>query len=202
MASSEYNKEYYKKNREVILAQVKRYRQDNHEKKLQYDRDRYYSKPKELNKKTREYYQKHRQEVLKQKNEYYLKNKERIRRYNADYYQKNREFALEYASMYQKEHPEVATAIQHKRRARKLGGEGSYTIEELNALFEQQEGFCYYCKELLYSSFDKQIHVEHMTPLCRGGTNSIDNIVLSCSKCNFSKHTKTAEEFLAQLGRG
>jgi 5-methylcytosine-specific restriction endonuclease McrA len=35
-----------------------------------------------------------------------------------------------------------------------------------------------------------------LTPISRGGTNNIENITLSCAKCNLSKGAKTVEEFL------
>lgn len=87
-------------------------------------------------------------------------------------------------------------AVQHRRRARKLKNGGSFTSAELKSQFIKQEGKCYYCGDLLFSRFDKYYHVEHKTPLCRGGTNNISNIVLSCAECNHRKHTKTEAEFL------
>lgn len=39
---------------------------------------------------------------------------------------------------------------------------------------------------------------DHKVPLSRGGLHESDNLVLACRNCNFSKHTKTAEEFVTQ----
>jgi 5-methylcytosine-specific restriction endonuclease McrA len=94
--------------------------------------------------------------------------------------------------------PDKARALRHNYKARKRGNGGAYTAEELKELFEKQDGKCLYCGELIYSSFDKELHVDHKTPLVRGGTNDILNIALACSKCNLTKHTKTAEEFLME----
>jgi len=38
--------------------------------------------------------------------------------------------------------------------------------------------------------------VEHMIPKARGGSNRIDNLTLSCHKCNQKKGTLTADEFI------
>jgi 5-methylcytosine-specific restriction endonuclease McrA len=166
------------------------------------DLNRYYAKREEILEQRKEYYSAHRSQILAQKQQYYAKHKEHKRLYDNQYYQSNREKRLTQAAKYQQEHPDAVIAVQNKRRAQKLNSEGSYTLSELTALFEQQEGFCFYCSDLLYASFDNQIHVEHKTPLSRGGSNSIDNIALSCAECNLKKHTMTAEEFLKLNVRG
>lgn len=89
----------------------------------------------------------------------------------------------------------------NNRRARIKGNGGTFTFKELNEQFERQEGFCYYCGELLYKSFDSSVHIDHMTPISRGGSNDISNIALSCAACNLKKHTQTAEEFLQEMNK-
>ncbi|QZT61298.1 HNH endonuclease [Mycolicibacterium austroafricanum] len=42
----------------------------------------------------------------------------------------------------------------------------------------------------------KPLTKDHMVPLSRGGSDSIDNIVGACVECNTRKHMMTAEEFL------
>lgn len=92
--------------------------------------------------------------------------------------------------------PDKARALRHNYKAAKRGNGGRYNGDDLKLLFEKQDGKCFYCGELIYSSFDKELHVDHKIPLSRGGKNDISNIALACSKCNLSKHTQTAEEFL------
>ena len=97
--------------------------------------------------------------------------------------------------------PDKARALRHNYKSKKRGNGGKYTGEQLNELFEKQDGKCFYCGDLIYSSFNKELHVDHKNPLTRGGTNDISNIALACSKCNLSKHVQTAEEFLAKNKR-
>jgi len=78
----------------------------------------------------------------------------------------------------------------HKRRALELEAEGSYTPGELRELLEKQGSGCYYCGIDL-----EERHLEHKTPLCRGGTNHIDNLAWSCPKCNLKKGQRTEKEF-------
>ncbi len=87
--------------------------------------------------------------------------------------------------------PEYSKAATYKRRALTRGEESSFTAQDLRNLMREQDGKCFYCKKKL-----KQHHVEHKIPISRGGTHSKDNICLSCPRCNLTKHTQTAEEFL------
>ena len=68
-----------------------------------------------------------------------------------------------------------------------------YCVEDIEQKFREQEGLCYYCDiDLRNVGF----HRDHMIPLSRGGTNSRENICLTCRPCNLRKNTKTADEFL------
>lgn len=62
-----------------------------------------------------------------------------------------------------------------------------------NYLLEKHSRKCFYCDKEV-STFE----VEHMIPKARGGSNRIDNLTLSCHKCNQKKGTLTAEEFIKQ----
>lgn len=62
-----------------------------------------------------------------------------------------------------------------------------------NYLLEKHGRKCFYCDKEV-SNFE----VEHMLPKVKGGSNSIDNLTLSCHSCNQKKGTLTAEEFIKQ----
>lgn len=79
-----------------------------------------------------------------------------------------------------------------RRRARVAAASGQYTDQDVLDCMLQQGGRCFYCVKPLTSGF----HVEHMTPLSRGGSNGPENIVCACPTCNLSKGTKTAAEFI------
>ena len=42
---------------------------------------------------------------------------------------------------------------------------------------------------------DVPLHIEHLTPRARGGSNRISNLTLACEPCNVKKGTQTAAEF-------
>lgn len=52
---------------------------------------------------------------------------------------------------------------------------------------------CFYCHIPLSYVF----HVDHKTPVVRGGTNALENLVLTCVQCNQEKHNKTVPEYAA-----
>jgi 5-methylcytosine-specific restriction endonuclease McrA len=67
-------------------------------------------------------------------------------------------------------------------RARKFGVDGSYTIQEWIDLQNDYGGRCAYC------GIKGKIEPDHIVPLSRDGSNSIDNIVPCCERCNDLKH--------------
>ena len=74
---------------------------------------------------------------------------------------------------------------QHNRR----GAPGKLARDESAFLLDQP---CAYCGS-------PAEHVEHCTPLSRGGRNDIFNCVGACAACNLSKGRKTVLEFTGLL---
>jgi 5-methylcytosine-specific restriction endonuclease McrA len=68
-----------------------------------------------------------------------------------------------------------------------------YTMLDVNTLYIQQKGMCYYCGVSLEVGY----HVDHKVPLSRGGTHARINLALACPLCNHRKWTRTETEFRA-----
>jgi 5-methylcytosine-specific restriction endonuclease McrA len=90
-------------------------------------------------------------------------------------------------------HPEVKRAREQAYRARKIAAAGSFTGAEWRALLQRWGDVC------AYDGAPGPLEADHRTPLSRGGTNYIDNILPACRSCNGRKHTMTEEEFRALL---
>lgn len=62
-------------------------------------------------------------------------------------------------------------------------------------------GLCYYCnKKFTY----KQLTMDHLVPLARGGRSTKDNLVPSCKKCNTKKKSMLSvewEEYVDKIHR-
>ena len=54
-----------------------------------------------------------------------------------------------------------------------------------------QQGTCHYCNQKFKP---KELSMEHLIPLVRGGFSIKNNIVTACKKCNFKKKHKTILE--------
>lgn len=70
--------------------------------------------------------------------------------------------------------------------------EGHHSVQDIEDLYNLQEGQCYYCG----MGVGQRYHIDHKTPLCRGGSNGRENLCVSCPKCNMEKKTKTEEEYV------
>ena len=52
-------------------------------------------------------------------------------------------------------------------------------------------GICYHCGQKFSA---KELTMDHLTPLARGGRTGKNNVVISCKKCNTKKSFKTLVE--------
>lgn len=64
------------------------------------------------------------------------------------------------------------------------------------AVIDRDGYYCVYCDEDLH---DKEIHLDHIIPEAKGGTTTLNNLQVTCRKCNTAKGTLTEEEFTQKL---
>jgi 5-methylcytosine-specific restriction endonuclease McrA len=100
-----------------------------------------------------------------------------------------------YARLYQLTHPEKKRRAETVRYQRVCAAGPLYTRLDINILFIEQEGYCYYCG----ASLEKGYHIDHKTPLSRDGTHARENLALTCQPCNQRKWTRTEAEYRAWL---
>jgi len=132
------------------------------------------------------------------------KNAEDKIRYNKEYKQteKYKRYSREYSKQYRKKYPEKrktllriwrknnpikVAVLQKRRRARKLGAEGSHTSGEWETLKAQYNWTCPFCRR---SEPKIKLTEDHIIPLSRGGSDNIENIQPLCRSCNARKFTK------------
>lgn len=87
-----------------------------------------------------------------------------------------------------------------KRKARLLNAPGSYTRADIEQLYTDQDGRCAYCGASIFWQVRRDVHIDHVQALSRGGSNNPDNLLLTCSHCNLSKGSKTYEDWLPVRG--
>lgn len=87
-----------------------------------------------------------------------------------------------------REHSTAYTrTANHKRRARVIGGGGSYTLAEWEALCAKYGHLCLRCGE------HKPLTVDHVIPISKGGSNDISNLQPLCRSCNARKSVKSTD---------
>ena len=65
-------------------------------------------------------------------------------------------------------------------------------------VYEKYGGRCAYCGQPIAY---RDMQVEHLVPLAKGGADREENYMPSCHTCNHYKHTLTIEQFRAEIGR-
>lgn len=121
-------------------------------------------------------------------------NPEKRRIYEQKRYAANPDPQLNRQAIWSKNNPEYGRARQATRRSRKKNAGGQYTPNDISEIKKLQSGKCAYCKVKL----TKKLHVDHIMPLARGGTNERRNLQLLCAHCNLSKWSKHPIDFVQQ----
>lgn len=143
----------------------------------------------------RDYYARNRERAKAASRAYRLANPDQARQCRQRYVERNYDRHRERIREWVRRNPEKACEYANARRARKASAPGRYTIRDVRRILEEQNGCCFYCGTDLGSRY----HVEHKTPLARGGTNYPSNICCACPDCNARKSLLTAEEFFARM---
>ena len=112
-----------------------------------------------------------------------------------------RDAALQRLHDYRAAHPqkEYAGRRVYIERARRLG---AHTDAEWWALVRRVGKRCYYCDVVtdpVWTPREHPLHTQrdHLIPVSRGGSDGIDNVVVSCRACNTEKGTMTVDEYQA-----
>ncbi len=87
-------------------------------------------------------------------------------------------------------HTDPARVKREREKAQKL----RKTQWWLNAL---NRGVCHYCEQKFLA---KELTMDHIVPIARGGTSTQGNIVAACKACNRNKKLDTpVEQLLKQM---
>lgn len=141
----------------------------------------------------RKWYEKNRDAVKEKSKRYYITNKRKKLSKSKEYRENNKEKLSSYNSEYCKNNRDLCSMKSSRRRAIKAGNGGSHTVDQRKNKFQELGNICYYC------GIPGKMTVDHLTPISRGGTDDIGNIVPACLRCNCSKRDRTAKEFFESM---
>ena len=121
-------------------------------------------------------------------------NPERHRELDNAWRNRNVEKAREIEKRYRDSHPEVQRRKKRQYRARKYGSDTEkYTTQEILDLYGTD---CHICNEPIdldasrmcgQEGWEKGLHLDHLVPLIKGGTDLKENIRPAHAQCNISK---------------
>ena len=184
------NKERYL---ELKRAASKRYRLKNADKVKAYRKLR--------KNQQREYHKKYREEKAEElkikKSKYYLNNKDKVVKKIKEYQDKNKEKVLQWKRDYSLRNPEVAKAGKRRRRAREMKVRSEkYTTQDVLDMYGIN---CHICSEPIDLTATRQcgkpgwqhgLHLDHLIPISKGGSDTIDNVRPAHGACNLTKGAK------------
>jgi 5-methylcytosine-specific restriction endonuclease McrA len=108
--------------------------------------------------------------------EYRNNNRDRLIEYNKEYMQTERGKLLNKLNSQNRRYRKKYNTNPGKRLT-------TAQIEYLTEVYKQ----CTYCNTELTSD---NTHIDHIHPLSKGGSHSIDNVTLACKDCNLKKMLK------------
>ncbi len=180
-----YIKDYNRENKARLAQRRKEYYEANRELVLEQKRQSY-----ERNRETAKRWAAENQERLKK---YRKENTAANAKHSRDYAKRNPEKVKEAMRQWRKRNPGRYGEDRHKRRARKAAAEHEpYTASDINQLWHEQGGGCYYCGTPVFAAY----HLDHKEPLSRGGADRLANLCIACPFCNVSKKDKTEQEYI------
>ena len=120
---------------------------------------------------------------------------EKARQREREYNEAHREERNKYTKFWRDTYPERRKTAMRNAIAKRKGASGKHSEREVREQFDRQQGKCYYCQCSLGGYKEPTWHADHVVPLSRGGSNSIDNIVAACINCNLRKHNRLPHEW-------
>ena len=128
------------------------------------------------------------------KKQYYIENKEKLKKQSNFYWFKNKDKINKYRRKWRKENSMLVRNQSHRRRANLKNSD--VTPLQIKELVKKSKN-CYWCNIKLGLEY----HIDHYTPISKGGEHTISNLVVSCPSCNLQKHAKDPYEFALEKGR-
>ena len=157
-----------------------------------YDKERYARNPEKFKARANRWREANPEKKSAARKAEYKRNKAAAKAAAKAWRESNLEHVAAVKRAYRAANAERVSASEKAKHARRKGAPGHFTAEDIRRIFNDQAGCCYYCGNPLTN-----YHIEHKTPIVRGGSNDPENIAVACAKCNLRKGYMTEDEFQA-----
>jgi 5-methylcytosine-specific restriction endonuclease McrA len=150
------------------------------------------------------------EKIKSQRKKYRELNSDEIKKNKKYFYESNKDKILEKQLQYRKTDEYIKRNIEYrkseigkilslnsKHKRRSIEKKGGVTSREFMSIKKEAKN-CYWCNISLKG---KDTHIDHYTPLSKGGTHEVSNLVTSCSNCNLKKHAKDPIIFANSIGK-
>jgi hypothetical protein len=191
LAKRQENKKWRDANPEEAKATARRWREANLEKIKKYRMANRH--------KDREYRDANREKCKLACRKYRVFNPEKAKASEKKWREANREKVNERSKRWAKRNPEKIAARVNIRRAIKIGASigDPKTIAKWEKSWRfKKSAICYWCSERVST---KTCHMDHINPLSRGGSHSIENLCISCQPCNNKKYVSDLKTWNAKI---
>ena len=120
--------------------------------------------------------------------------------YHKRWKQEHPDYHREKSRVWMNAHPEYRRTLDHKKRARKRGNGGSWTVKQWLELRDRYGHRCLACGlgEVQLRCLRRKLVPDHVRPLARGGRNDISNLQPLChgvGGCNNSKGARSCRDY-------
>lgn len=184
----ETSRRWAKENPERHAEKSRRWAENNREKTVEMSRRWREHNPDKAAASGRRWRENNRERVLAKVKQWAINNKEKVNESNRRWAKNNPEKVTDRRRRWQRSNPDKVAVHQHRRRVARANAAGSFTAAEWKALVEHYDHKCLCC-----GRSDIPMHVDHVIPLSKGGSNNIDNLQPLCKSCNSRKRDKTID---------
>lgn len=196
---------YYVRNRKKLIEDKKRYNKGYRKRnsaKIRIAKKKYHNRNiRKIRAAGKAYYAANRNKRAKANRAWREKNKtnpsalKKITLSSKKSYRKHRKKRLAKNRAWRDKNRALFAFYRMKRRALEKGAEVNLAqIKEFIAGVRSKSKIqCSYCFKVTPI---KLIHIDHIIPLCKGGSHSVDNLCVSCKTCNLTKGRQTPETWI------
>lgn len=168
----------------------KAYRERNRDKLNAQHRSRYAANPSRLRNHAKTYAKKYPERVKARYQRWREANKEHVQKYQEEHNKKRAEQMRQYARLRRKNmsvEDKLRQAEDCARRRARMHNTPKLERISRKAIIERDHSTCYLCDRVLSA---KEITLDHVIPLTKGGPHTFDNLKVACRPCNSRKRCK------------